>query len=758
MTGPLLGGAMARSSRMSWRMVRTTLGRNHRGLSTTISKSDSRQPSSSRSTGSRLPDDGVTLSHFLASQPQEQQHQPSDAQEPSLLDSVPEAADPLGRLKHQVLNRDVNDSYPQQQQQQQQQKEATLKFHLKTYGCQMNVSDSDIVRAILLESSGGGSHSQGRWRFEETIHEKEADILLTNTCAIRENAETKVWNRLHELRALDAKHPLPSTSTSLPIANPSQSRKKKGKKKNKRIVGVLGCMAERLKEDMFKDGTADLIVGPDAYRDLPRLLSLLAPPLPQTNLQPVESQFESSSDVLYEEERLERAVNVQLSLEETYADITPVRKDPNEVSAFVSVMRGCNNMCSYCVVPFTRGRERSRELDTIVQESQQLFENEGVREIVLLGQNVNSYHDKKSSSSQSSSSSIIMPVSSSLSSSSLEYKTSNPGFTNMFKLRGGSGYYFADLVEAVANISPELRVRFTSPHPKDYPPELLHLMAERNNVCNQLHMPAQSGSSSVLKRMRRGYSREAYLQLIDDVRATIPDVALSSDFIAGFCGETEEEHEDTVSLMHQVAYDQAFMFAYSMRGKTHAHRTMEDDVPQAIKMARLNEIIHTFRTRVQERNEATEVGRLRLVLVEGESRRSTPEQIQFSGRTDQNKRVVFSSAVATAAITAVDGPQQYSHYWTSNEIRPLLKQLPTTMSTNRNDLDMYNNVLLQTKVPIQAGDYAVVEITQARGHTLQGRALWRTSLTEFHEMMNMTTNNMPGIDVDTDKAVSSLFS
>jgi tRNA A37 methylthiotransferase MiaB len=274
---------------------------------------------------------------------------------------------------------------------------------------------------------------------------------------------------------------------------------KKRNKKNKRIVGVLGCMAERLKEDMFKDGTADLIVGPDAYRDLPRLLSLLAPPLPQTNKvqQDESSQLDASSELLYEEERLERAVNVQLSLEETYADITPIRKDPNEVSAFVSVMRGCNNMCSYCVVPFTRGRERSRELDTIVQESQQLFETEGVQEIVLLGQNVNSYHDKKSSSQSST-----MPISSLP--SSLEYKTSNPGFTNMFKLRGGSGYYFADLVEAVANISPELRVRFTSPHPKDYPPELLHLMAERNNVCNQLHMPAQSGSSSVLKRMRRG--------------------------------------------------------------------------------------------------------------------------------------------------------------------------------------------------------------------------------------------------------------
>jgi hypothetical protein len=247
------------------------------------------------------------------------------------------------------------------------------------------------------------------------------------------------------------------------------------------------------------------------------------------------------------------------------------------------------------------------------------------------------------------------------------------------------------------------------------------------------------------------------LQLIDDVRATIPDVALSSDFIAGFCGETEEEHEDTVSLMEQVVYDQAFMFAYSMRGKTHAHRTMEDDVPQAIKMARLNEIIQTFRTRVQERNEATEVGRLRLVLVEGESRRSTPEQVQFSGRTDQNKRVVFSSATATATVD--HGPQQHSHYWTSDEIRPLLKQLPHIRSTNGNDLGIHHHpLLLQTKVPIQAGDYAVVEITQARGHTLQGRALWRTSLTEFHEMMNMTINNTPGIDIDTDKAASSLFS
>jgi MiaB/RimO family radical SAM methylthiotransferase len=429
-------------------------------------------------------------------------------------------------------------------------------------------------------------------------------------------------------------------------------------------------MAERLKEGILQDGLADLVVGPDAYRELPSLVS----------------QLLSDDDI-------EQAVNVQLSLEETYADVTPVRRNPDDVSAFVSVMRGCNNMCSFCVVPFTRGRERSRPFESIINEVKYLVEIEGIKEIVLLGQNVNSYHDKSEAAV------AAKPAN--------EYTTSNDGFSNLFRLRGGSGYYFSDLVEAVSDISPELRVRFTSPHPKDYPPELLQLMAERANVCNQLHMPAQSGSSSVLQRMRRGYTREAYLQLLDDVKSTIPDVAISSDFIVGFCGETPEEHQDTLTLMEQVQYEQAFMFAYSMRGKTHAHRKMQDDVPEEVKQARLQQVIDTFRTQVQRRNDEVEVGRLRLVLVEGPAKRSTPENPTWSGRTDQNKRIVF--------------PMDSTH-WTDDIVEPVLNGAERL------------GVLSSVKVPITAGDYAVVQVTEARGHTLRGRILWRTTLSRLSEM------------------------
>lgn len=513
-------------------------------------------------------------------------------------------------------------------------------FFIKTYGCQMNVNDSDIVRSLLIQAG-----------MRECSDERGADVLLTNTCAIREGAELKVWNRLQELKSTRKKH-----------------------KATSKIVGVLGCMAERLKENLLENGMADLVVGPDAYRDLPNLVSKLL------------------------QEDVDTAVNVQLSLEETYADVTPVRRNPNDVSAFVSVMRGCNNMCSYCVVPFTRGRERSRPLDSIVSQVQLLME-EGVKEIVLLGQNVNSYHDKSEAAV------MAQP--------SRDYQTSNEGFSNLYKLRGGAGHYFADLVEKVSNLNPELRVRFTSPHPKDYPPELLQLMVERPNVCNQLHMPAQSGSSSVLQRMRRGYTREAYLDLIDTVVSKIPDVAITSDFIAGFCGETQEEHEDTLSLMELVKYDQAFMFAYSMRGKTHAHRQLKDDIPEEVKQQRLQEIINVFRTQVQRRNEEREVGRLRLVLVEGESKKSRPDHVTWHGRTDQNKRLVF--------------PMQ-THVGCRNE-----DDVKTMLTLLRN---VGSGGFQQSfaSVSLRPGDYAVVQVTEARGHTLRGQALWRTTLSSFAEL------------------------
>lgn len=524
------------------------------------------------------------------------------------------------------------------------QSSKNISFHLKTYGCQMNVNDSDIVRSVLLENG-----------FLEAQDESQASVLLTNTCAIREGAEEKVWHRMRELRGRFAR------------------------KKGKKIVGVLGCMAERLKEELFQDGLADLVVGPDAYRDLPRLLN----------------------DLASESSPVEKAVSVQLSMEETYADITPVRRNTDDVSAFVSVQRGCSNRCSFCIVPYTRGGiERSRPFQSVVSEVKALY-NEGVKEITLLGQNVNSYHD------QSAEAVAAMPNS--------DYRMSNNGFRSRIR-RGGAGHYFVDLVEAVASISPELRVRFTSPHPRDYPPELLSLMAEKPNVCNSLHMPAQSGSSSVLKRMRRGYTREAYLELMADVHATIPDVAISSDFISGFCDETEEEHLETLSLMEHVRYDQAFMFAYSLREKTHAHRIMQDNVPEATKLRRLQEVIDTFRYHVQRKNEEVELGRLRLVLVEGESKRSKPGSRSWSGRTDQNKRILFPGD--DSGCVAFGESALY------NILGALKNGIPSNVTWDLNPA---------VRVNLKPGDYAIAEVTEVKGHGLRGRVLCRSSIQLFEE-------------------------
>jgi 2-methylthioadenine synthetase len=652
----------------------------------------------------KLPNDGVTLSHFMASTKRNGSvGEKNIFQEEEEVIPLPTSA-PLGL---------ESTKYPRR----------LLKFHLKTYGCQMNVNDSDIVRSILLDKENTLKNYQ--ILFEETQEEMDADVLLTNTCAIRENAESKVWHRLKELRAHDSKNPLEPLSIVAPTGNAMEGDKmnsvtsKKTNKgmKRKRIIGVLGCMAERLKEDMFKDGTADLIVGPDAYRDLPRLVTALAP-LPIS---------ENARDNVFEMPMMERALNVELSFDETYADITPVRSNPGDVTAFVSVMRGCNNMCSYCVVPFTRGRERSRELDSIVEESKVLFHEHGVKEICLLGQNVNSYHDKSEKAI------LAKPARDKNVQHELHdgtksmykagYQTSNDGFSNMFRLRGGAGYYFVDLVDAVTEISPELRVRFTSPHPKDYPPELLSLMAEKNNVCNHLHMPAQSGSTTVLKRMRRGYTREAYMELIDDVRSTIPDVAISSDFITGFCGETEEEHQDTLSLMDYVAYDQAFMFAYSMRGKTHANHTMQDDIPEEIKARRLQEVISMFRTKVQKRNEEMEVGKLRLVLVEGESKKSREGRRSWGGRTDQNKRLVF------------DIKEDIPKCWSEESVVNMLSKLNQFYGRD----SMAKSQLLydfakSPKVDVKPGDYVVVQVDEVRGHTLKGKLMWRATLQGFSEM------------------------
>jgi len=404
-------------------------------------------------------------------------------------------------------------------------------FYIESYGCAMNFADSEIVNSILMEH---GNHPVDT--------PEQADIILVNTCSIRDNAEAKIWNRLKFFRSV--------------------------KRQNRDLtVGVLGCMAERVRERFLeKEKLVDLVVGPDAYREIPNLLA--------------------------EVEDGRKAVNVILSLEETYADITPVRRGGNGVTAFISIMRGCDNMCSFCVVPFTRGRERSRAMHSIVDELRMLSD-QGYREVTLLGQNVNSYNDE--------------------------------------------GTRFAELMYQASLVDPEMRIRFSTSHPKDFPDELLHVIREQKNLCNYIHIPAQSGNNEVLRRMRRPYTREQYLTLLDRMREIIPGVTLSTDIITGFCGETEQEHQDTLSLMETVRYEMAYLFAYSERERTLAHRKFEDDVPQHLKQQRLQEIIDVQRAGALERNR-DEIGRQHLVLAENQSKRSADK---LSGRTDTNKVVIF---------------------------------------------------------------------------------------------------------------------
>ena len=432
----------------------------------------------------------------------------------------------------------------------------------------MNFADSEVVNSILMNDGMTPVQSA-----------EDADVIFVNTCSIRENAETRVWNRLKEFRSL--------------------------KKGNKELtVGVLGCMAERVRDQIIdREKLVDLVVGPDAYRDIPNLLS--------------------------EVDDGRKAVNVLLSLEETYADISPVRTSGNGVTAFVSIMRGCDNMCAFCVVPFTRGRERSRPMDSILREIDELNQ-QGYKEITLLGQNVNSYKHE-----------------------SID---------------------FTQLMDEASSRNPEIRFRFSSPHPKDFPIQLLHLIAERPNLCNYIHIPAQAGSSSMLERMRRPYTREEYLSLVELMKETIPGVSLSTDIIAGFCDETEEEHQETMSLMKEVEYDLAYMFAYSERERTLAHRKYEDNIPEEIKKRRLSEIIQQQMS-IQEKNNLKELGNRHLVLVEGTSKRS---EDQLSGRSDTNKVVVF----------------------------------------DRKDF--------------QKGDYVEVEVTGSTSATLIAKSIKKSSITDFY--------------------------
>jgi tRNA A37 methylthiotransferase MiaB len=474
--------------------------------------------------------------------------------------------------------------------------------YIETYGCQMNFTDTEIVRGILM--------STGNYRFvssldsqneSETSHHNTPDIILLMTCAIREGAEAKIWSRIDALAALE--------------------KRSKGKLR----IGILGCMAERLKTEILdRRKVVDIVCGPDAYRDLPRLLD------------------DSKSG--------QACINTMLSADETYADIAPVRIDPNKKSAFVSIMRGCNNMCAFCIVPFTRGRERSRPMDSILDEVKRLSD-QGVKEITLLGQNVNSYFDESSTGTSISGLSL---QDSAISSDPLNVvdeviitgnQTSlmSDGFSSVCKRPSTfltSKGRFINLLDRVSRIDPTIRIRFTSPHPKDFPDELLYLIRDRPNICKQIHLPAQSGSSTVLERMRRGYSREAYDNLVSKIRQVIPSIHLSTDIIVGFCGETDFEYQDTLRLIRETNFDMAYMFAYSMREKTMAHRRFSDDVSPEIKAARLSEIISTFYEGLAKKVEKT-IGSIETVLVEGKSKKSDSH---ICGRTDGGRMAVFPAA------------------------------------------------------------------------------------------------------------------
>ena len=367
------------------------------------------------------------------------------------------------------------------------------------------------------------------------------------------------------------------------------------------MIGILGCMAERLKEELVDNKIVDIVAGPDSYRDIPRLVNIVR------GSQHVEDK--------------PKAINVQLSMDETYADIIPVRKEGNGIHAWVSIMRGCNNMCSFCIVPFTRGRERSRPMESILNEVLHL-RDQGYQDITLLGQNVNSYHDKSSEEITTT-------------------HQNSSGFNELYKSRSGNGARFADLLAKVSDIAPEVRFRFTSPHPKDFPEPVLDIISEKANLCNQIHLPAQSGNTDMLFSMRRNHSRESYLELVDHMREKIPGVALSSDFIAGFCGESDEQFADTLTLIEKVQYDMAYLFAYSLREKTHAHRRMEDDVLEDVKQERLRTMIDIFKKH-QLIKQKEEIGKYHLMLIDGISRKY---DTQFTGLTDTNKRVVFDRSI-----------------------------------------------------------------------------------------------------------------
>lgn len=418
------------------------------------------------------------------------------------------------------------------------------KVLLESYGCAMNFSDSEIVVSILLDEG-----------YTTTNDLEQADVILVNTCAIRDNAEKRVFKRLELFKSIRRRNP-------------------------QLVVGVLGCMAERLREQLLEeDKLVDLVVGPDAYRELPNLLA----------------QVETG----------QKAVNVLLSREETYAEISPVKLSSNGITAFISIMRGCDNMCSFCVVPFTRGRERSRSPHSIVEEAQQLF-TQGYREVTLLGQNVDSY--KWNMNKEGEAKDLAAPT-----------------------------VTFAQLLEMVAGVSPDLRVRFSTSHPKDMTDDVLYAMAKHENICDYIHLPVQSGNNDVLKRMNRGYTIEWYKERISAIRRIVPAASVTTDIIVGFCGETEEQHLDTIALMNEVRFEMSYMYKYSERPRTLAERKYEDDVAEEEKSRRLDEVIEAHFRSAESRTKE-KVGQVYKVLVEGPSKKS-PDF--FAGRNAQNTVVIF---------------------------------------------------------------------------------------------------------------------
>lgn len=411
------------------------------------------------------------------------------------------------------------------------------KLYIETYGCQMNINDTEVIFSILA-----------RHGYVRTENIDEADVIMANTCSVRDNAEQRIWGRIEQFQA---------------------------QRKNRDvIIGILGCMAERLKDSLLDSHKVDLVAGPDTYRSLPAMLEAAAPGHPQ--------------------------IDVMLSKEETYSDISPVRIDKNGVTAFISIMRGCNNVCSFCVVPYTRGTERSREPGTIVREACEVF-HKGYREVTLLGQNVDSY---------------------------------------LWKDEAGN-VDFADLLEMVAGVSPELRVRFSTSNPQDISDKVIYTIAKHENICKHIHLPVQSGSNAVLEKMRRRYTRESYMERVAKIRETIPGCGLTTDVIAGFCGETEEDHKSTLSLFEAVCFDYAFMFYYSERPGTLAAKKYKDDVPLDIKTRRLNEII-ALQSECSLKSNRNDIGKIFRVLIEGPSKKNENE---LCGRASNNKMCVFPDKI-----------------------------------------------------------------------------------------------------------------